>query len=177
MRYLSAIASLLGFLFLTACAVPAGNLRAPGLANFNRVDNRLYRGAQPDETGLRFLAGMGIKTVINLRLPEDCWTEEPGIARSIGLNYVSLPLHGLRAPSELQIAHALSLIETSPAPVFIHCRRGADRTGTVIACYRIMQEGWSGEAALAEAKRHGMAWGQFWMKDFITDFAIEKKGK
>ncbi len=161
----------IGVALLAACAVPPSSIPLAGLPNFHRVNERLYRGAQPDATGVRALAGMGIKSVINLRMSGDLWPEEQESVRASGMNYVNVPLHGVRRPTEEQIAHVLSMIETLPPRVFVHCERGADRTGTVIACYRIAHEGWTGGAALKEAKQHGMALGQFGMKAFISDFA------
>ena len=39
----------------------------PGLPNFAKVADGLYRGAQPSAEGFRTLTGMGVKTVVNLR--------------------------------------------------------------------------------------------------------------
>jgi protein-tyrosine phosphatase len=50
------------------------------------------------------------------------------------------------------------LEDSSTGPVFVHCRRGADRTGAVVACYRIEHDHWKNERALAEARSLGMRW-------------------
>ena len=55
-------------------------------------------------------------------------------------------------------------------PVFVHCKRGSDRTGTVIAVYRMRNDGWTDDEAIKEAKKFGFGWWQFWMKDYIEDY-------
>jgi tyrosine-protein phosphatase SIW14 len=52
----------------------------------------------------------------------------------------------------------------------VHCRRGADRTGTVIACYRITHDGWSNRKALQEATSYGMSWIEFGMQRYVLAF-------
>jgi protein tyrosine/serine phosphatase len=54
--------------------------------------------------------------------------------------------------------------------VFVHCRRGKDRTGTVIACYRIQHDGWDNRHALEEAKEHGMSSFERAMRAYILSF-------
>jgi tyrosine-protein phosphatase SIW14 len=66
----------------------------------------------------------------------------------------------------------LALIETAPAPVFIHCKHGCDRTGTIIACHRLRHDRWTATAALREAKAYGMSAWVFGMKRFIKDFEV-----
>ena len=116
------------------------------------------------------LQRLGVRTIINLRLPSDTWAGEEASARAHGLRYVSVPLRGLSAPTDAQIAQLLALIASSPTPIFIHCEHGADRTGTLIACYRIRHDGWSSERALAEAKLHGFSIFQIGMRRYIQAF-------
>ena len=67
----------------------------------------------------------------------------------------------------------LALFEDpSAGPVFIHCRRGADRTGTLVACYRIAHDGWGNRKALQEARFLGMHWFEFPMKNYILSFHV-----
>ena len=73
--------------------------------------------------------------------------------------YVRIGLSGLFAPSDHQMEQILALFEDSAnGPVFVHCRRGADRTGLVIACYRIDHD--HGSNAQAKARKQGKRFGR-----------------
>ena len=89
------------------------------------------------------------------------------------MHYVRLPWSGYKAPDDSQIATVLSLLDDNSAwPVFVHCRRGADRTGTAIACYRIAHDHWTNQQALAEAKTFGMSSMEVAMQHFILRFVV-----
>ncbi len=48
------------------------------------------------------------------------------------------------------------LAAATPAdPIYVHCEHGKDRTGLVIALYRMRADGWSQEQAAAEMKEMG----------------------
>jgi tyrosine-protein phosphatase SIW14 len=141
------------------------------LPNFHQVNQGLYRGAQPREGGFRQLATRGIKTILNLRTADERERAEAVEARAAGLGYFNIAMEGLDRPTHEQIESALKIInDTANQPVFVHCKRGADRTGMVIAIYRITRDGWSTEEALREAKRYGLSFFQFRMKDYIKDY-------
>ena len=53
-----------------------------------------------------------------------------------------------------------SLLAVPGAERFMHCQAGMDRTGLVVAVYRILVDGWSVEDAIAERKAFGAA--DFW---------------
>lgn len=125
---------------------------------------------------MKELAARGIKTVVNLRGEDEYTREQEAEARAAGLRYFSVPLPGYGRPRDEQVEKVLALITDSRNwPVFVHCRHGEDRTGTIIACYRISQEGWSAEEAKKEAKRHGMSRFQFGMKSFIKDYGRSRR--
>lgn len=147
--------------------MPRGVPATDRIPNFGEVTAHLYRSAQPDGPALEALARRGVKTIINLQLPADVDPAEEVFARAHGIQYLPLPLAGFSAPTEEQIARALDLIERSPGPVLVHCQHGADRTGTVIARYRIERQGWSVAEAMAEAKRYGISPFQLGMKAAI----------
>ncbi len=151
--------------------LPAQN----GVGNFGKVNDRLYRGAQPSDEALRGLKLLGIRSVINLRAAGEDARQEAVLAQAIGLTYTNVPLNGIRAPKHQEIWKALAIIESLPGPVFVHCQHGCDRTGTLIACYRIQYERWSNQAALEEARRYGLSRLERGMRRYIEKFGKASK--
>ena len=117
------------------------------------------------------------RTIINLRVADDVLPEEESAVRAQGMAYKNVPFGSMSRPTIEQVESVLALIELATPPVLIHCERGADRTGTIAACYRIRHEGWTAERALDEASQNGMAWAQFGMKAFVRDFARNEKDR
>ncbi len=155
-----------------ALSLPAfASREIPGIHNFGQVNDHLYRGAQPTEEGFRTLARMGIRTIVDLREEGDRSAAERELVESLGMRYVNIPMRGFETPSDEAVAEALAIFNNrSAGPVFVHCRRGADRTGTVIACYRIEHDHWTNQAALNEAKAYRMSWLQFQMANYVRDY-------
>jgi tyrosine-protein phosphatase SIW14 len=156
-------------LSLSLAWLPAATIfDVPGVPNFHQVDEHVYRGAQPHGQGFDGLAKLGIKTVIDLRGES---SEQNAVEHS-GMRYVRLPWSGYKAPADSQITAVLSLLNDNAAwPVFVHCKRGADRTGTAIACYRIEHDHWTNQQALAEARTFGMSSMEVAMQHYILRFA------
>jgi len=155
---------------LSTLASARGLPAQEGILNFGKVSDRLYRGAQPDAAGIKNLGQLGVKAIINLRTTNDLWAAEASEAQAAGILYTNIPFHGLGRPTDEQMKYVLSLIETMPGPVFIHCQHGCDRTGTVVACYRIQQQKWSNEEAFKEAARYGISKFERGMRKFIMSF-------
>jgi protein tyrosine/serine phosphatase len=158
-------------LLVSVAAAQQAEPRYKELPNFHRVSERLYRGAQPAAGGIKKLAELGIKTVINLRGEDDNTRAEQKEVEAAGLRYYSIAMPGLSRPTDEQIARVIALIDKEEnGPVFIHCKRGSDRTGTVVAVYRIRKEGWNDARAIDEARRYGMSWMEFGMRNYISDY-------
>ena len=140
------------------------------LPNFSQVNANFYRGAQPTETGVKELAKMGVKTIIDLRGEDKLSEEEKLWAKNSGIGFISVNLSNWFKPKTEDIERIIKEINAAGnQPVFIHCRRGADRTGTVVAVYRITHDDWTAKHAINEAKKFDFGWWQFWMKDYIND--------
>ena len=156
---------------LAAASVWAGS-QNENLPNFQRVNDYIYRGAQPTDDGFKELAQLGIKTVIDLRqIGEHSQANEQKVVIGLGMHYVSIPMAGMSTPKDDQVTAALALLrDTTSGPVFVHCKRGADRTGMVVALYRISQDGWENKRALSEAKSYGMSFFERAIQHYVMDY-------
>jgi tyrosine-protein phosphatase SIW14 len=165
------------WMLVASAGLAQGGRRYAELPNFHRVNERLYRGGQPKDGGIKRLAEIGIKTVINLR-GEDAQTraQDEAEAKTAGVSYFNIPMPGLSRPTDEQISRVMTIINTQENwPVFVHCRRGSDRTGTVVAVYRISQDEWTADQALSEAKRMGLSWIEFGMKHYVSDYYRDRR--
>ena len=164
-------------LFAGCAGKPRGLPASNGILNFDQVSTNLYRGAEPDATGMAGLDRVGIRSVIDLRKVSEVRPGERTEAMGFGMTYTNIPMAGFGRPAASEIEPVLELIRTLPPPVFVHCRHGCDRTGTVIACYRIRHDGWSLERAMEEARVHGMSPFEAGMESYIEDFARAEAAK
>jgi protein tyrosine/serine phosphatase len=141
-----------------------------GLPRFARVAEGLYRSGQPSERGFQSLARLGIKTVIDLRGPGERAERERAVVESLGMRYVNIPLSGWRRPQDEAVLRVLRIIaDPNARPVLVHCRRGADRTGVIIALYRRLFEGWEPERAYREMRAFGFRWYLSGMKRYVWE--------
>jgi len=145
----------------------------PGIPNAGKINDILYRGAQPREVGLSELKILGITTIVDLR-GEDrekiVWERQH--AESLGMRFLNIPVSGWAPPSDEQVVQFLSLFRDNPGQkIFLHCRFGDDRTGVFTAIYRMAIEKWPADQATKEMYFFGF--NGFWhpsMKSFVRDF-------
>lgn len=138
---------------LAGCAAspePAEGFAAPqalpGVANFGVVADGLWRGARPSREGLLRLQAMGVRTIVNLEQHHDDPVEVP----APGVAYYKIPMDAADPDADKLAAFLKIVLSPANRPVFVHCRRGADRTGCAVGTYRIVVQGASVSAALRE---------------------------
>ena len=127
----------------------------------------IFRSAQPDSEDLRAMRERGVRTVLVLRtgVPK----QERETAARVGLEVVHVPMDGTSIPSMEEVDRALDVIlDASKRPVLVHCAHGEERTGAVIAAYRVVVQGWDPAAAEAEATRLGFGFDD--LGDFLTRY-------
>jgi len=141
----------------------AVKLDRPPLSNFHQVTTNLYRGAQPNKRGMAELKAMGIKTVMNLRSLHSDDDE----ARGLGLKLQRLHMKPWHSEEEDVVGFLKVAANTNNYPIFVHCQRGADRTGLVCAMYRVVFEDWAKADAIQEMKEGGFNFDPRW-KNIVT---------
>ena len=123
----------------------------PGPPNFGEVTQTLYRGGQPTPDGFARLQSMGVGLIINFREDGSEIASEKRQVEGLGMKYVGLPWNAHHQPSSADVAQFLQIIQAHPnTKIFVHCRRGADRTGLMVAAYRVAVEHWKVADAIAE---------------------------
>lgn len=170
-------------LSLTACAVapalppeqrplnwaqPVGKTQLhQGLPNLFQVSPVLYRSAQPTAEGLNLLnqnlaVSYGlpkeIKTVVNLRNNEG----DGALVVPTGVRYEQIPFDTWQV-KETDVVRFLKIVRNpNNQPVLLHCKHGADRTGMMTAIYRIVEQGWRKQDAIAEMAQGGFGYHPIW---------------
>jgi protein tyrosine/serine phosphatase len=141
------------------------------LDNWYKVDERVYRSDQPDEEAMAELKKFGIRRVLSLRNFHDDEDEATGT----GLKLYSVGMQAERFSDE-QIIKALQYITESDEPILVHCWHGSDRTGTIIAMYRMVIQNWSREEALDELQNGGYGFHSLYrnIPKYIRNVDIEK---
>jgi tyrosine-protein phosphatase SIW14 len=151
---------------------PAQKLKLAGVPRAGKVSDVLFRGAQPSARGLAELKKSGITTVVDLRGNRGPVAAERRAVESLGMRFIDIPVRGWSAPSNEQVAQFLQLFKEDPQQkVFVHCYYGEDRTGVMVAAYRMAQQNWTAELAIAEMYSFGFHYRLYGgMKSYVRQF-------
>jgi tyrosine-protein phosphatase SIW14 len=123
------------------------------LENFYRVSDDLYRSEQPEESDIRELKAAGIKSVLSLR---DHHKDDSDFDKA-GIKTIRYEMKAGSVSTEDLIA-VLKLIQSAPKPILVHCWHGSDRTGFIVAGYRMVFMDWDVEKAIEELRSGGFGY-------------------
>jgi protein tyrosine phosphatase (PTP) superfamily phosphohydrolase (DUF442 family) len=129
-----------------------------GLPNLHRVNEQVYRSAQPEKTSAEALKKLGIKTVLNLRQRN----KDKALHGTSGITFKRYPLRTWDIEEDDIIAILNIIDDPANQPILVHCTHGADRTGLMMASYRMIVQDWSKEAAIAEMKQGEYEYHAIW---------------
>ncbi len=118
-------------------------------SNLHKVNDSLYRSEQPSKKGYAFLEKLHIRSVLSL-YPN---SEDETLTEKLPFQTYRVKMYSDDF-SNKDVAMALYIIQMSPKPLLVHCKHGSDRTGLIIAMYRIIIEHWTKKMAIDEM-RHG----------------------
>ena len=121
--------------------------------NFYQVDVGVYRSEQPDRTGFIELQQRGVRSVLNLR----AYHRDDTAAAGTTLTLLHVPTH-TAVISYAQLVTAVAMMRQAEKPVLVHCMHGSDRTGAVIAAYRVAEQGWTPAQAADELQQGGFGY-------------------
>ncbi len=176
---LKIILIIFSFCFLPSCAY-LGYLKDPfaDIPNFHEVNPQLYRGGMLDKTaGWDKLKTLKIKSIISFEEenPQSCKRKQT--AESFGLKVYSIPVSLYAAPTDKQVLEFLTIALTSEnQPIFVYCNNGRDRSGVMIALYRVVVEGWTIKNAYHEAVSLGY-WPYYGEDTPLKNFIHQLKDK
>lgn len=137
--------------------------------NFCQVNDWLYRGGDPTKSLLPQLREAKIKTVISLRHRASIRKAEQEFVGPLDMELIEVPMT-YQSLSEESIDKALDAIVSNKRNIYVHCDHGQDRTGIVIAAFRVVHEGWSWQ----DARRELIAMGFHQYKWFLMERRLKK---
>src|SRR2546430_16209823 len=142
------------------------------IRNFGKMDNRLFRGAQPNESDYKDLKTLGVKTVIDLT--DSPKSYEKRDVEALGMRYVNIPMSDSSYPKAEQINAFLKLVnDSSTGTMFLHCAGGRHRTGVMGAVYRYNVNHWNFDQVYTEMKDYDFytRFGHGDLKTFVEDYS------
>jgi hypothetical protein len=132
---------------------PGHRREMPGIPDFVEITPFLFRGSVPTHEGLQALERSGVQIIVDTRVNRT--GKERKEARKLGMQYVKISWR-CPFPRDKVFARFLKVVRDNPGKkVYVHCLLGDDRTGMMIAAYRMADEGWTAEEAMREMRQYG----------------------
>ena len=136
-------------------------------ANLYQVDNFLFRSEQLRAADVPLIKANHINAIVSLRFFDQDEDQEllTNVAEDADVTLYNQPLKSWHVtPKEIaQILQQIKELQAQNQRVLVHCYHGADRTGLIIAMYRIINQGWSIAAAKQEMTAGGFGYHPIWV--------------
>jgi protein tyrosine/serine phosphatase len=177
-KYLTLCVALLVFSFSSFAQTGPSAFPNIDIINFGQMDERLYRGAQPEPDDYAALKALGVNTIIDLR--NDPTDYEKKHAEELGMKYVNIPMSGWKYAKDPQVEGFMKLMNDPTTGVaYVHCKAGKHRTGLVGAVYRLEKYGWDYDKSYKEMKNYDYSsWPVHYnIKSYVQDYFKENKNK
>ena len=145
----------------------------------------LWRGAKPDVVAATELVNRGVRVVVNLELAHDdrdaFRDARPALSQPRTILYFRIRewepnvviASGLL---DRHVAEFIAITRSHAKPIYVHCRSGQNRTGVMVAAYRVLEQRVPVELAVAEMA----AYKGFWFKEdseYIRQLVGERASK
>lgn len=177
--FVTSLLMVFSFASFTSAQTAPSNFPDVKIGNFGQMDERFYRGAQPQPDDYQSLKDLGVKTVIDLR--NDPTDYEKAAVEALGMKYVNISMSGWKSPKDRQIEEFLKLANDPETGVFfVHCKAGIHRTGVAGAVWRFTKYSWDYEQTYREMKNYNFSPGlvhgalKSYVKDYYKEMEAEK---
>jgi len=141
------------------------------LSNLHQIDYGIFRSEQPDKLDFANLEKFGITEVLNLRR----WHSDEKEAKKTNLILLHVPMRAEKI-KDVDVIQALKIIKNRKGNILIHCKHGSDRTGLIIAMYRIVFQNYTKEQAIKEMTEGGFGFHKIYKNiiGYIQQVNVEK---
>lgn len=189
--------------FTTAAPDACSSTLNSPIKNFCEVSKGiLWRGAKPDEQGAAWLIENGVHTIVNLELLNDDRATLTSVQLENQVDDRETLSHTLlKEPSvhdihyyrvrdweplvviaswltDDRVAQFLAVASQAPKPLYVHCRSGQNRTGVMVAAYRVIVEGNDQDGAIDSAVAEMQRYRGFWFESdaaYIRSLTRERR--
>jgi len=147
------ITAVAAIVILTSCAhVYTASEQGPG--RIAKVSEGIYRGPRLDD--LNELKSLKVHTILNLEDNSEAIQKESETAEQLGMVMINIPMSEISRPKPADLLKAVKILKDPDShPVYVHCLHGRDRTGFVVAAYKIIHDDWPLKKAYQEAVDNG----------------------
>jgi len=135
------------------------SIRPREICNFHKVDKDVYGGGRPTCLGLAKLEAIGVRTFIDLGGAGAKIHPCKGEAELRGIGFIRVKISVLQVVltgvSDKRLRNLFEAMKSAAKPIFVSCSLGRDRTGMVVALYRMKR----GEMSFNEVWQEGVYYG------------------